>query len=808
MYINKEKNEFDSAFILELLRQLPVHVFWKDREGRYLGCNDFFAHRLGLASSEAVIGKTDYDFPVRKEDSDAYRRDDKQIMESGVPKLNIEEKQTLSDGGTIYLLTNKIPVFDKNNEVIGVLGIASDISELKETQMALQTALHSTQSTSKNLHSYLETVVNSVPHTIFWKDRNSIFLGCNELFAKLAGLKSPGDIVGKSDYDLPWSKEQSDHYRAIDKEVILSGQPQLNVEEFQTLENGTDTVLLTSKVPLRDAQGNITGVLGVYTDITERKQAEEALKIAKEKAEIANQAKTEFLENMRHDIRTPLSGIVGCAHLIQMQSGLPQKVSAFANDLVQSSEALLDFLTKILEGITVSSGEIPLLRKRFNLKEDLEQIIRLNKPQALVKDLQLSLEYDRSIPPYLLGDGIRVQRIVLELLTNALKYTEEGSIKIGARLVKNKKREVIIELRVSDTGMGIPQDKHKEIYNRFTRLIPSYKGKYSGTGLGLSVVKQFIEDLDGEIHIESELGKGTTFICVIAFQKSLFIGETHTEAANELKENSILSGASNELLTAGIEVVHTNHVLVVEDNTIAAMVTENVLEELGCRSDVARDGKTALEKIEKNYYDLILMDIGLADDDGCEVTRRIRLKQWQRNPSVPIVGLTAHIEGDKKQHCLANGMNAVFNKPLTLEKAAEILSAFISHKNQSQSALPEASDSLQSTAILNMEQAAKLIGKKEMVKECLDLLISGLNKELAIIKQQHKESDWPAIRNMAHKWKGGASYCGASRLEQICEQLTAAIPIKSLEEIEVLYQQLIQVAEETKVAVMQAMVSE
>jgi len=617
-------------------------------------------------------------------------------------------------------------------------------------------------------------------------------------------------VIGKTDYDLPVRKEDSDAYRRDDKEIMESRIPKLNIEEEQIFLDDRKVYLLTNKVPVFNKDNEVVGILGVYNDITARKQAEEALKIAKEKAEIANQAKTEFLENMRHDIRTPLSGIVGCAHLIQMQSGLPQKVSAFANDLVQSSEALLEFLTKILESITVSSGEIPLLKKRFNLKEDLEQIIRLNKPQALVKGLELSLEYDKSIPPYLLGDGIRVQRIVLELLTNALKYTEKGSIKIGARLVKNKKREVIIELRVSDTGMGIPQDKHKEVYNRFTRLIPSSKGKYSGTGLGLSVVKQFIEDLDGEIHIESELGKGTTFICVIAFQKSLFIGETHTEAANELKEHSILAekSSANERLAPGIELAHANHILVVEDNTIAAMVAENLLEELGCRTDVASDGKTALEKIEKNYYDLILMDIGLADDDGCEVTRRIRLKQWQRNPSVPIVGLTAHVENDKKQLCLANGMNAVFHKPLTPEKAAEILSAFISHKNQSQTVLPEASDSLQSTAILNMEQAAKLIGKKEMVKECLDLLVSGLNKELAIIKQQHKENDWPAIRNMAHKWKGGASYCGASRLEQICEQLTAAIPTKSLEEIEVLYQQLIQVAEETKATVMKAMVSE
>lgn len=659
------------------------------------------------------------------------------------------------------------------------------------------------------IKDYLDNIVEEIPYFIFWKDTDSVYLGCNQKFANLVNKKSPQEVIGKTDFTLGWGEGESELFRYGDQNV-MNGNPKVDEEETLIRSDGSRIVMLVNKLPMHDKHGNCIGVLGTSVDITERKKLEENLRIAKEKAEIANQAKTEFLENMRHDIRTPLSGIVGCAHLIQMQSDLPPKVTAFANDLVQSSEALLAFLTKILESITVASGEIPLLKKRFSLKEDLEQVIRLNKPQALVRGLELNLAYDKTIPPYLLGDSIRVQRIILELLTNALKYTDKGSIKVSARLVKNKKREVIIEFRVSDTGMGIPQDKHKEIYNRFTRLIPSYKGTYPGTGLGLSVVKQFVEDLDGEIHIESEPGKGTTFICAIAFQESLFIDEKHAEAANGLKENNILTEkrSANEWLTAGTEVAHGNHVLVVEDNTIAAMVAKNLLEELGCHTDVASDGKTALEKIEKNYYDLILMDIGLADDDGCEVTRRIRLKQWQRNPSVSIIGLTAHVENDKKQLCLANGMNAVFHKPLTLEKATEILDAFISHENQSQSALPEACDLLQSISILNMEQAEKLIGKKEVLKECLDLLVSGLNKELAIIKQQHKERDWPAIKNMIHKWKGGASYCGASRLEQACEQLTAAISIKSLEEVEVLYQQLIQVVEETKAMAMKAIISE
>lgn len=803
-------DSFDNPFIFELLKHLPVRVFWKDRKGKYLGCNDLFARDFGLASAEAVIGKTDYDLPVRKENNDAYRQDDKKVMDSRIPMLNIEEERIFLDGRKGYLLTSKVPVCDKKNEVVGVLGIYNDISELKETQTALQVALHNTQSTSKELHSYLETIVNTVPNTIFWKDRHSIFLGCNELFAKLAGLKSPKDIVGKSDYDLPWSKEQSDHYRAIDKEVMLSGQPKLNVEEFQTLENGIDTVLLTSKVPLRDAYGNITGVLGVYTDITERKQVEEALKLAKEKAEVANLAKTEFLENMRHDIRTPLSGIVGCAQLIQMQANNPKKVAAYAEDLVQSSDALLDFLNKILESIKVASGEIPLLKQKFDLHQILEQAVHLNKPQADIKHLNLHLKYDKTIPAYLLGDPIRIQRIILELLTNALKFTDKGEINLAARLMRNKTRtgQMVIELSVSDTGMGIPREKQNEIYTRFTRLTPSYQGIYSGTGLGLSVVKQFIDDLGGEIQLDSQPNQGSTFRCFIPLYESLSTndeGEAEEVRSFVRGSHRAVKETVQELEPQETPVATGSYVLVVEDNIIATKVARGVLEELNCQIDIAPDGKTALTLIEKNHYDLIFMDIGLPDGDGCDVTRRIRLKQWQRNPSVPIIGLTAHIDDEKKRHCLANGMNAIYTKPLTLEKGSSILNAFLSHSQQPilKESLDKSTNDLQSLPLLDNDRALKLLGNKETLHELLALLESGLTKEIADLKQYHQNKDWSQIRALAHKWKGGSSYCGASRLEKVCQAMEAALQAELLEKAEAVYQQLLQIAEATKEAAKQ-----
>jgi two-component system, OmpR family, aerobic respiration control sensor histidine kinase ArcB len=257
------------------------------------------------------------------------------------------------------------------------------------------------------------------------------------------------------------------------------------------------------------------------------------------------------------------------------------------------------------------------------------------------------------------------------------------------------------------------------------------------------------------------------------------------------------------------EAVSSNgsRILVVEDQTIAARVAQSVLLELDCQVDIAPDGKTALERIEKQHYDLVLMDVGLPDSDGCEVTRRIRLKQQQRNSSVPIVGLTAHIEAEKKQSCLSNGMNAVYSKPLTAEKAVEILNVFVPRQTPSQTTIQSPTDVLQDFALIDVDRAIQLIGSKKFANETWDLLVSSLTEELAILKQYHQASDWLAIKALAHKWRGGASYCGANRLGQACQRLEAALQAESLEAAEKHYQQLLQVAEATKEAAKTAIAS-
>ena len=367
---------------------------------------------------------------------------------------------------------------------------------------------------------FLVNLLESLPSHVFWKDSEGFYLGCNSIFARSMGLKKASDIVGKSDYDLPVSIESSDLYRADDKKIIKSKQARINIEEKQIFDDGAEAFLLTSKTPIFNNEKEVVGVLGVYSDITELKKAQASLLTAKNRAETANKAKSEFLENMRHDIRTPLSGIIGFADIIKHEVK-DTNIKEYVDNLVASSHSLMDFLNGVLEAINVSTGDVPLLKKKFSLKNKLQEVIRLNKANAKHKKLQLDFNYDQSLPDYLLGDGTRLHRIALELVNNALSFTKKGQVSLSAKLAKDSDGYAIVKIEVQDTGMGIPIEKQQEIYIQFKRLTPSYEGIYKGSGLGLSIAKRFVEDMGAELYVESEVGVGSKFTGVFKFKKPL-----------------------------------------------------------------------------------------------------------------------------------------------------------------------------------------------------------------------------------------------------------------------------------------------
>ncbi len=394
----------------------------------------------------------------------------------------------------------------------------SDASQLslevlaKEAERAKEKA-HITQ-------VFLDNITYSLPQYVFWKDINSVYLGCNKNFAELIGLDSPENIVGKTDHDIQWQTpgDSVETFQQGDQYTLL-GNPITNQEEILVLPSGKSLITLVSKLPIMD-NGKAVGIVGYFTDITEMKQKEKELIKAKELAESAYQAKQQFILNIRHDIRTPFVGISSVADILLMKETDPGK-RKFLEMLHVSANALLSYFNEILEVTHIENGSIPLVSKLTNVKKAAKTCLDMNLTAINTKDLEYSFAYDDKLPEELYTDEFRFQRVLINLIGNAVKFTSNGRIDVNIYLAGEKpgSREILVAIVVKDTGPGIPVDKQHIIFEKFERLTPSYQGVYKGSGLGLFSVRILMNELGGDIDLKSKEGEGSTFTCMIPMLK-------------------------------------------------------------------------------------------------------------------------------------------------------------------------------------------------------------------------------------------------------------------------------------------------
>lgn len=363
----------------------------------------------------------------------------------------------------------------------------------------------------------LSYVIDQLPGSLYWKNRDGVYLGHNSFaMNKMLSIKfTPEKIIGKTDYDL-FTSEVAEEFRKNDIGIMQDGKEQ-SIEETTISPTGEKVIQLSVKRPLRDMNGNIVGVIGNTTDIT-------LLKNAIEKAEQSTRSMTEFIRNMEHDIRTPFSGVYGMAEFMESEEKDPQK-KELLHDMAVCAKELLDYCNDIVYCAKLEEESVPLMAKKFDVEELIESVIRIEKPVATQKSIQLLHEISADIPKIYIGDRRRLQRILINLTSNAIKFTQHGHVKISVSGKNIDKRHSVLKISVSDTGIGIPEDKQQYIYEKFTRLTPSNKGLYRGTGLGLHVVKELIHEMDGEIDLLSAPDKGSEFICTIPFTLPLLEDE-------------------------------------------------------------------------------------------------------------------------------------------------------------------------------------------------------------------------------------------------------------------------------------------
>jgi two-component system aerobic respiration control sensor histidine kinase ArcB len=482
-----------------LIEQLPCHVYWKDLQGRLIDSNYHNRADFGYSNKKDCEKFTDYQF-FSKEEADSITLFDKEVIRAE-KNLIKEEKVTNADGSKSIYLSNKKPLKDFAGNIVGLAGVSVDVTQAnREIAQKLK---------------MLEDIIAAMPGHIYWLNRDGYYLGCNDNQAKNLRLKHPTEIIGKKNSDLSQFIDP-DKLDQANNAVMSTGQT-ITTEDTVNLRDGTEAIFLSNKVPLRDDQGNVVGLLGISIDITDRKKQEEDLKKAKEKAEEATVLKNDFIKNIEHDLRTPFTGILGIAEMIWKEETDPEKKEMLGY-IVSSAKQLLDYHNNVLEFSKVIAGNFPVLCKKMDIKKLVTHIVDIEKPAAVQKNLDFTMEFDETIPSVLMSDEYRVSRILLNLISNAIKFTIKGSIHFSVKAQVIKDKTIVLDFMIKDTGVGIPLEKQQYIFEQFTRLTPANEGLYFGLGIGLKIVKEFTRDLSGNIDLLSHANQGTSFTISLPFE--------------------------------------------------------------------------------------------------------------------------------------------------------------------------------------------------------------------------------------------------------------------------------------------------
>lgn len=573
------------------------------------------------------------------------------------------------------------------NEVIVLGQLSWEIfPDLAEDGSVLNLLLRSKSNwdTKGDIQKILDQIVNCTPGSLYWKDKTGKYLGCNQFMVKTAGLNSVDDIIGKTDAEL-WPNNSKTVYEN-DQKVIQSGETMFLEEEIK-LTTGESMYFTGVKMPLQDSKGNTIGVIGNSLDITKLKQTEIELKKAKEKAESANHAKTEFIANMSHDIRTPLNGVIGVSELLR-NMGESSKDREYGQMIYVASKQLLHLLNSVLDVASADhANENSVNLETIDLKALLQQLYELLHISTKAKDIHLKLHFDQNIPQYVITDKLKLARMLQNLLGNAIKFTSQGSVILNVAILSKSRDRVKLEFDVIDTGIGIPENQIDTVFERFVRAKPSFEGVYQGHGVGLYIVKKFATLLGGEIHVNSKVGSGTTFSITLKFKlgKKEDVKPDPEEIHSASQEEIVQQLAPAKVIPVEVPSATVDDslsdapvILFIEDNAIAKLAGEIMLQNLGAVVHSVETAEKAIELFKAQNFDLVLTDIGLPGIQGDEMVSMLRYWENISNKRrMPILALTAHADETVKSNCLFAGIDQVFVKPVDEKTLKNILEKWI-----------------------------------------------------------------------------------------------------------------------------------
>jgi len=574
-----------------LVENLPQYIFRKDAAGRFTFANNRFCKELGKTRRE-IIGKTDFDF-FPADLANKYREDDIGIMESG-ESLDTVEEHVVSEVEKSWVHVVKTPIRDETGRCTGVQGIFWDVTQQRETETALA-----------HERDLLRTLLDSIPDRIYFKDRDSRFLMISRALAKDFGLDDPGEAVGKNDADF-FSEEHARLALEDEQAILETGQAIIGKTEKETWSDGRQGWVLTTKMPMRNSTGEIVGTFGISKDITALKKAEAELAQARDAALESARVKSEFLANTSHEIRTPMNAIVGMTGLL-LDTPLNEQQREFLTTIRQSAGALLGVINDILDFSKIEARKLEIEQAPFDLREIVESAVDLLAEQAQSKGLNLACLVFEDVWTSVIGDPGRLRQIVTNLVNNAIKFTEQGEVTVRLNTVGETGREVTIRCEIVDTGIGIPAEAQKHLFQPFTQVDGSFSRRYGGTGLGLTISKQLTEIMGGRIGFESKLGQGSSFWFELPLPKQLESGAVEAQ----------------QQLLAGL------NVLVVDDNETNHQILRHQLGSRRIKTTEAREAAEALQLLQDaiatdHFFQVVILDSEMPEKDSLGLARTIK----------------------------------------------------------------------------------------------------------------------------------------------------------------------------------------
>jgi|GEM_PF-2287105 len=716
-----------------VLDSMPGIAFFKDNQFRYVMCNRAFCEAAGYTYEE-LKGKTDFElFPY--EIADKYYRNDVLIFSScGIQEL---EEDSIYQGKAIRMLTRKVPILDDDGKAIGLVGLGFDITQIKELERSLAQEYDMKQAMIAAL---------SLGVHVYRIDTGECML-VNEGAARI--LNTTVEEFRKQNlYQIDlWKK---DGLLEVALAVMQEGLEK-SIEKYVITSFGRELWLKCTFVPFKS--GGEPYLVLLTEDISERKNMEEDLSSAME-------AKSQFLANMSHEIRTPVSSIIGMAQLLADMQMTEEQRECLAM-ISSSSESLLAIINDILDFSKIEAGKMILEQVDFNLQKVLKNIIEIMGIKAAEKKIIIKLILPSNVPEMIKGDPIRLGQVIINLVHNAIKFTESGAVILRIAVRHQQEDRLLLYFEVIDTGIGIEKEKQKNLFGTFTQADSSTTRRFGGSGLGLVISKRLVEMMGGTIGMESEFQHGSIFWFTMPTQ----VG--NIQDIVEEKSNLWDAMGNREALKT------SKPILVAEDTIELQKVITMQLKKLGINHDIVSDGLAAIEVYGQKEYSMILMDCHMPNMDGYEATRIIREKEATTGRHIPIIALTADAMSGTKEKCLQAGMDDYLSKPVDIEKFIISLRKWLQLEDRSMSF--KGADNITKKIIGNSDNNTINMNKIMEIETLADHNVDFMRELISDylehgrvrfleLQQAVVDGNIDAIKELAHQMGTPSLYLGAEQL--------------------------------------------